>query len=63
MAKIIEYKSLLERDLAERDAKEVLFRLITIMEDRGHPFYEDGVNRLFPTKNGEPYPLTYTKPA
>ena len=62
MAKTIEYKSLLERDLAERDVKDVLLRLVTILEERRSGLYEDGVNRLFPTPDGEPHRLSYTKP-
>lgn len=62
MAKQIEFDSLFARDLAERALHEVLVRVVAILEDRNPGFYEEGVNRLFPTKDGEPHALSYTKP-
>lgn len=62
MPKTIKYDSLLQRDLVERDVKEVLLRLIMILEDQNPGLYEQGVNKLFPTASGEPHTLSYTKP-
>lgn len=62
MPRVIEYKSLAERELAERDPRDVLARLIAILDDTHPGFYEEGVNKLFPTKDGEPHALSYTKP-
>jgi len=61
-AKEIKYNSLAERDLTERDAKDVLGRLIAILEDQQPGLYEEGVNKLYPTKSGEPHATSYTKP-
>jgi hypothetical protein len=37
--------------------------LIAIMEDREPGAFEEGVNKLFPQANGEPYTASYRKPA
>lgn len=62
MEKIIKYPSLFERDLAERALEEVLRRVVAILEAQHMGFYEEGVNKLFPTADGEPYALSYKKP-
>jgi hypothetical protein len=62
MPKTIEYKSLAERDLVERDPRDVLARLIAVLEERDPGFYEEGINKLFPPKEGEQHALSYTKP-
>jgi hypothetical protein len=61
-AKTIKYDSLAERFLAERSEKELIRMLIAIMEDKSPGAFDEGVNKLFPQANGEPYALEYTKP-
>jgi hypothetical protein len=62
-AKEITYNSVADRFVAERDAKELIRILIAIMEDREPGAFEEGVNKLFPQANGEPYTASYRKPA
>jgi hypothetical protein len=62
MPKEIKYESLLQRDLAERDTRDVLARLVAILEDRDPGLYAEGGNKLFPPKEGEEHRLSYTKP-
>lgn len=62
MPKTVQYDSLVERDFAMMDTAQILLRLIRILEEMHPGFYEEGVNKLFPTPNGEPHKLEYTKP-
>jgi len=62
MAKVIKYDSVVARLLAERDPRDVLGMLIAILEEKNPGFFEDGLNRLFPTAEGEPHSAEYTKP-
>lgn len=62
MPKTIKYNSLVERFAAERDPAQLLVMLITILEDKFGPFFEDGCNKLYPAADEKPHPLEYTKP-
>lgn len=62
MAKTIKYNSVAERMAAEQDANHNWLQLVAILEDRNPGFYEEGLNKLFPQANGEPYSAEYTKP-
>lgn len=62
MPKEMKYNSVAERDLAERDPREMLARLIAILEDQHPGFYEEGLNKLYPRKDNEPHEASYTKP-
>ena len=62
MAKEIKYNSVAERLVTERDSKQVLLMLISILEDRDPGFFEEGLNKLYPQANGEQYSATVTKP-
>lgn len=61
MAKGLKYDSLKEKVFAERDVKQILEMLVTILEAKLGPFFEDGVNEHYGTPSGDPHPLDYHK--
>lgn len=61
-AKTMKFDSVVDRFVTERDPREVLRILIAIMEDKDPGRFEEGVNKLYPQANGEPYTAEYTKP-
>lgn len=62
MAETVKYNSVTERVLAERNVEDVLAMLIAILEDQHPGFFEEGLNKLYPQADGEPYSAEYTKP-